>query len=169
MNTFNESNLDRNLRMAASTSANEVSNHYDSVEKQTFKMEFTRDNEEEIKPLMLIRSTNFQELQPIDYIYRVTDQKGKTYLTGSLDNCETGSIAKLLQDKAVRKMLEQIYNALKEMSRGKVLNKRKTNIVAETHWLLGVLEEMEQNCPQFLEVLFIVLGNNFNFKKKFFF
>ena len=154
--------------MAASTSANEVSNHYDSVEKQTFKMEFTRDNEEEIKPLMLIRSTNFQELQPIDYIYRVTDQKGKTYLTGSLDNCETDSIAKLLRDKAVREMLEQIYNALKEMSltRRNVLNKRKTNIVAETHWLLGVLEEMVHNCPQFLEVLFIVLGitNNFNYE-----
>nr|XP_022328477.1 zinc finger protein 721-like isoform X3 [Crassostrea virginica] len=143
--------------MEASTSTNEISNHYDSVEKQTFKMEFTRDNEEEIKPLMLIRSINFQEVQPIDYTYSVTDQKGETYLTGSLDNCETGSIAKLLRDKAVREMLEQIYNALKEMSRGKVLNMRETNIVAETQWLLGVLEEMEQNCPQFLEVLFIVL------------
>ena len=106
--------------MAASNSAYEISDYYDSVEKQTFKIEITRDNEEEIKPLMLIRSINFQELQPIDYIYSVTDQKGKTYLTGSVDNCETGSIAKLLQDKAVRKMLEQIYNALKEMSRGKL-------------------------------------------------
>ena len=149
--------------MAASNSANEISNHYDNVEKQTFKKEITRDNEEEIKPLMLIRSINFQELQPIDYIYRVTDQEGETYLTG----CETAGIAKLLQNKAVRKMLEQIYNALEEMSltRRNVLNKRETNIVAETHWLLGVLKEMVHNCPQFLEVLFIVLGNNFNYKK----
>lgn len=70
----------------------------------------------------------------------------------------------------MRKMLEQIYNALKEMSltRRNVLNKRETNIVAETHWLLGVLEEMVHNCPQFLEVLFIVLGisntGNFNYE-----
>ena len=46
------------------------------------------------------------------------------------------------------------------MSRGKVFNQRgKTNIVTETQWLLGVLEEMEQNCPQFLEVLLVILGN----------
>ena len=165
LNVFIKSNTDRIQRMenpypSALKCANEIIDHSDSVGKQSLKTTRDTSNEDEEEPSTSIRSCSIQELEPFDHTYSVTSREsGKTYFADSVNHCETASIAKLLQDKAVRKMLEHIYNALKEMSRGKVYNQRwKTNIVTEIQWLLGVLEGMEQNCPQFLEVLLVILG-----------
>ena len=108
LNVFIKSNTDRIQRMenpypSALKCANEIIDHSDSVGKQSLKTTRDTSNEDEEEPSTSIRSCSIQELEPFDHTYSVTSREsGKTYFPDSVNHCETASIAKLLQDKAVR-------------------------------------------------------------------
>ena len=156
LSIFIERNRDRFKRMTSSN-ANKQS-VCSSVQK--ISLETTTDKERERNQCKSNKSLSFQE--PVDHTYSVSShESGKTYGTGSVDHCGTGApgISRFLQDKAVRNIVEQICNALREMPKRSGLVQKRPGILTETNWFLKVFEEMKQNRPQLLKMLLISLGN----------